>query len=149
MATFTLGKDGELSISETLFTALNAIPAGMNEFDNVRDLEITTDTDEIDITTRANAGFKATAATIKESTIEFEALWKKNDARFNELEAAWDSSGEIAVAAMDGPIATSGNSGLVGNFTVPGFSRSEPIGDAMKVSITLKGSSFNSWYTTP
>lgn len=147
MATFTLGKDGKFYINDTLFTVLETEPTSgtWTEFDNVRDLEITTDTDEIDITTRANSGFRATAATIKDSTIEFEALWKVNDTNFNAIQSAWDSSGEIAAMALDGDRTVANNSGLIGNFTVPGFSRSEPIADAMKVSITLKGSSFNSW----
>lgn len=164
MANFTLGKEGKLYLfaySGRLFTADGASPdystpaeifASAVEgtdyavYDNCRDVKITTNTDEVDITSRATSGFKATVATLKESTIEFDAVWKKDDTFFNWLIDAWSNSSEIAVLAMDGAYDTSGNSGLIGNFTVPGFGREEPIGDVMKSSITLKGSSYINWY---
>ena len=47
---------------------------------------------------------------------------------------------------MDGDITTSGNQGLAGNFTVTNFSRSEPLEEAVTVSVTLKPSSYTTWY---
>lgn len=153
MANFILGKNGKLYVNDTLFSATNATPSALNtanafdEYTNCRDVTISTDTEEVDITTRATSGFKATVATLKDSTIEFEAIWKTGDAGFDIIRTAWENSSEIAVMAMDGAYATSGNSGLIGNFTVPGFSREEPIGDVMRVRVTLKGSSRIEWYT--
>jgi hypothetical protein len=115
-------------------------------YTNCRDVTLTLDTEEVDITSRATSGFKASVATSKESTIEFEAVWKPGDTFFGWIKDAWKNSAEIAVVAMDGPYNTSGNSGLVGNFTVPGFNRQEPIGDIMRAAITLKGSSYIDWY---
>jgi hypothetical protein len=36
--------------------------------------------------------------------------------------------------------------GLVSNFVVTNFSRTEPLEDAIKVSVTAKPSSFTQWY---
>ena len=162
-ANYILGKDGKFYVNDPdsgtyLFGAAGAspdysTPALLNAANafivngNCRDVTLTTDTDEVDITTRSTGGFKATVATLKGSTIEFEAIWKPGDAAFAFLKEAWEDSKEIAIMAMDGNFDTSGSEGLIGNFTVPGFSRSEPIGDVMKVNVTLKGSSYLKWYT--
>lgn len=162
MPNYVLGKNGKLYVNDPggatyLFNGGGSpdysTPALLNTanaftiYTNCRDVNITLDTEEVDITTRATSGFTATVATQKSSTIEFEAIWKPGDTGFDFLREAWEDSLEIAVMAMDGPFATAGNSGLIGNFTVPGFSREEPIGDVMKCSVTLKGSSYIAWYT--
>ena len=72
--------------------------------------------------------------------------WDPADAGFTALQEAWANSDEIAIAAMDGDIATSGSQGLAGNFTVTNFSRSEPLEEAVTVSVTLKPSSYTTWY---
>jgi hypothetical protein len=36
--------------------------------------------------------------------------------------------------------------GLAGNFVITNFSRTEPLEDAIKVSVTAKPSSFTQWY---
>lgn len=165
MATYTLGKDGKLYLFDyggRLFTAVSATPndystpalittgATLNTdyaiYGNCRDVTLSLDTETEEITAREDGGFRTTIPTVKNSTIEFEARWKKNDTFFEWLTDAWAASGEIAVMAMDGVWNTAGNSGLVGNFTVTGFSRSEPISGVMSSSITLEGSSYISWY---
>lgn len=167
MATnYVLGKDGLLYMGKyagRLFTAVGASPndystptlimAGAVEntdyaiYTNARDVSLSLDTEEEDITSRASSGFRQTIATIKNSTIEFDAVWKPNDPYFLWLRDAWINSDEIFIMAMDGAWDTAGNSGLIGNFTVPGFSREEPIAGVMTSSITLKGSSYVTWYT--
>jgi len=117
-----------------------------NEIENVRDLTLNLETGEADITTRANNGWRATAATLKDGSIEFEMLWDTGDAAFGALKDAWANSTEIALAAMDGDIETAGSEGLAGNFTVTNFSRSEPLEEGVTVSVTVKPSSFTQWY---
>jgi hypothetical protein len=161
---YTLGKDGKLYLlayDGRLFTADGASPdystpteimSGAVEntdfaiYGNCQDVTLTTDTDEQTITAREDGGFEATIATVKRSTIEFGARWKKGDTFFGWIKDAWLNSAEIAVMAMDGPWDTSGNSGLIGNFSVTGFSREEPVAGIMTASITLKGSSYLDFY---
>lgn len=165
---FTLGKDGNLYLFKytgRLFTAAGATPNDYSTptlifggavldtdytiYGNARDVTLELDGEEVDITRRATSGFRATASTVKDSTITFESLWQKNDTFFTWLSDAWLNNAEIAILAMDGAWDTSGNSGLIGNFTVPGFSREEPIADVMKSSVTLKGSSYIGFYKHP
>jgi len=145
---YRLGLECKFYYSDTLLDGGTNTPATVswNEIDNVRDLTLNLETGEADITTRANDGWRATAATLKDGSIEFEMLWKPGDAAFDALKDAWVNSEEIALAAMDDEIATSGSEGLAGNFTVTNFSRSEPLEEGVTVSVTVKPSSRTQWY---
>ena len=145
---FVLGMNCKLYYSATLLDGDTNTPATVTwvEIDNAKDVTLNLETGEADITTRGNSGWRATAATLKDGSIEFEALWKPGDAAFDALQTAWAGSNEIAIAAMDGAIATTGNQGLASNFTVTNFSRNEPLEEAVTVNVTLKPSSFTEWY---
>jgi hypothetical protein len=115
------------------------------EISNVRDVTLNLETGEADVTTRANSGWKQTLPTLKDGSIEFEMVWDTADAGFAAIRDAWQNNDEIALAAMDGDIDTAAQ-GLVGNFVITNFSRTEPLEDALKVSVTAKPSSFTQWY---
>jgi len=81
MATFILGKDAKLYHG----------PAGSTpstEMSNVRDVTLTLEAGEADVTTRANSGWRATAPTLRECTCEFEMVWDPADAGFTRQKAA-------------------------------------------------------------
>jgi hypothetical protein len=118
-----------------------------NEADNVKDLTLNLETGEADITTRANNGFRATAATLKDGSIEFQMNWKPSGSFFSAIQDAWSNSKEIALMALDGDKGTSGKQGLASNFTVTNFTRNEPLEEAMTVDVTLKPSSETQWHT--
>jgi len=145
---YTLGMNCKLYHSATLLDGDTNTPATVSwsEIDNAKDVTLNLETGEADVTTRGNNGWRATAATLKDGSIEFEALWKPGDTAFDALQTAWAGGNEIAIAAMDGAIATSGNQGLAGNFSVTNFSRNEPLEEAVTVNVTLKPSSFTEWY---
>ena len=119
------------------------------EMDNVRDLNQNLETGEADATTRGNNGWEATAATLKNGEISFQMFWDTADAAFTAIQEAWAQAKEIAIAAMDGAIASSGSQGLAGNFSVTNFSRSEPLRELVTVDVTLKPSSYTTWYKVP
>lgn len=143
-----LGKDCKAYFFTAILTekwdGTAAAPAH-TEMPNVRDVTVNLETGEADITTRANNGWRATAATLKNGSVEFEMLWDPADAGFSKIQAAWSTSAEIGLAFMDGAIDGADNSGLASNFTVTNFSRSEPLEEAVKVSVTVKPSSFTEW----
>jgi len=145
---FKLGMDCKLYFKTALLTG-PPDGTGWTELDNAKDVNLQQENGEADVTTRANNGWRATAATLKEATIEFEMLWKPSDAAFTAILNAWLSSGEIAIAALDGAIDVAGNQGLVSNCSVTSFTRNEPLEEAVTVSVTLKPSSFTAWYTVP
>jgi hypothetical protein len=145
---FKLGMHAVMYISDTLLDGSTTTPstATWTEQSNVKDLTLNLETGEADATTRGNNGWRATLATLKEGSIEFEMLWDSADSGFTAIKDAWLNSAEIAMAAMDGDIATSGNQGLASNFTVTNFSRNEPLEEAITVNVTVKPSSQTDWY---
>jgi len=52
------------------------------EMGNVKDVTLTLEAGEADVTTRANLGWRATAPTLRECTAEFEMVWDPTDAGF-------------------------------------------------------------------
>ena len=145
---FVLGLECKLYFSATLVDDGSNTPDQISwtEIGNAKDVTLNLEAGEADITTRGNSGWRATAPTLRECTVEFQMVWKPGDAVFEAIQTAWSSSSEIAIAAMDGAIATVGKQGLAGNFTVTNFSRSEPLEEAATVSVTLKPSSYTTWY---
>jgi len=69
-----------------------------SELTNVKNVTLSLQKGEADVTTRANGGWKATAATLKEGTIEFEMVWDTADAGFTRQKAvrfAWGRGGVV------------------------------------------------------
>ncbi|HOX08386.1 MAG TPA: phage tail tube protein [Planctomycetota bacterium] len=128
-----LGMEGKL-----YYNAGSYATPDWKELKNVKDVTLTLEKGEADLTTRGNAGWKATVGTLKEGSIEFEMVWDTEDAGFTALQNAWFGDTPVEMAVMDGPIATSGSQGLRATMSVISFSRKEPLEEAMSVSVTIK-----------
>lgn len=113
-----------------------------DEVVNVKDLALGGDADEADVTTRKNAGFKATVAALKDVSVEFDMVWDTEDLDFAAFQDAFFATTPaekcIEIAVMDGDIAVEGSEGLRATMAVTAFSRSEVLGEALAVSVTLK-----------
>ena len=105
---------------------------------NVKNVTLNLQKGEADVTTRANNGWKATAGTLKEGSIEFEMVWDTADAGFTAIQQAYFNNTLIGMAAMDGPIATNGSQGLWADCMITDFSRDEPLEEAITVKVTAK-----------
>jgi len=119
----------------------NAGSSATNEMTNVRDVTVTAEAGEADVTTRANSGWRATVATLRECTIEFEMVWDPADAGFAAVKTAYLTSDLIAFKALD----QAGGTGVDADFSITSFSRSEPLEEAITVSVTAKLSVFRAW----
>ena len=128
-----LGMEGKLFRNAGTY----AIP-DWKEMKNVKDLTLTLEKGEADLTTRGNAGWKATVGTLKEGSIEFEMVWDTEDEGFTALQNAWFGDTPVEMAVMDGPITASGSQGLRATMSVISFSRKEPLEEAMTASISIK-----------
>lgn len=104
------------------------------ELSNVKDVTLTLETGEADITTRANAGWRATIGTLKEASVEFEMVWDTADAGFTAIKDAFFGNAVIGLQALDGDA----GEGLEADFSVTNFSRSEQLEEAITVSVTAK-----------
>ena len=108
------------------------------EVANVKDLTLNLEKGEADVTTRANLGWRATVGTLKDGSIEFEMLWDAADAGFTAIQQAFFANTPIEFAVMDAPITQTGAQGLRASFSITKFSRSEPLEEAISVSVTAK-----------
>ncbi len=123
---YKLGLDAKLFYGQAGSTA-------STEMKNCKDVTLNLETGEADITTRAAEGWRITAATLKDASLEFEMVWDPEEGGFAAIKNAYFSNGAVALFASDGD----GN-GLDADFVVTSFSRSEPLEEALTVSVTCK-----------
>jgi len=131
-------------------------PAGVGgsswaELVNVKDLTLNLETGEADVTTRGNQGWRATVATLKDGSIEFEMVWDTADAGFTAIKDAYFNNTPVGFAIMDGDIVVAGSQGLHADFSITNFSRNEPLEEALTVSVTAKptySTTAPAWVTT-
>jgi len=141
--------DYNLGMNAKLYRGANdALIAAMTEVTNIKDLTLNLESGEADVTTRAASGWRATAPTLRECTVEFELLWKSADANFEAFRDAFINGTTVELAALDQARATSGAQGIKGNFSITNCSRSEPLEEGITVSVTAKLSKFNEWHET-
>ena len=118
-------------------TSAYASPA-WNEVKNVKDLTLSLEAGEADVTTRGNGGWRATIATLKDGSLEFEMVWDTADDDFTAIRTAFLATGSVEFAVLDGAYNTTGSQGLRAAMAITNFSRSEPLEEAIKVSVTAK-----------
>ena len=104
------------------------------ELDNAKDVTLSLEAGEADVTTRANAGWRATVGTLKEASVEFEMVWDTADAGFTAIKNAFFNKEPIGLQVLDGE----GGQGLQADFSVTNFSRNEPLEEGITVSVTVK-----------
>lgn len=105
-----------------------------NELTNVKNVTLNLETGEADVTTRANQGWRATVATLKDGSVEFDMVWDTEDEGFAAIKDAFFNNDPIALAILDG----TGGNGLDADFSITTFSRSEALEEAITVSVTAK-----------
>jgi len=115
-----------------------------SELSNVKDVTLTMQAGEADITTRANQGWKATAPTLRECTVEFQMQHKPGDAGFAAIKNAFLNSTTVTLKVLTAAEADGGE-GPSGKFAITGFTRNEGLEDAINYSVTAKMSEFTSW----
>ena len=118
-------------------TSVYATPT-WDEITNIRDLTLNLEAGEADVTTRGNNGWRATVATLKDGSIEFEMIWDSEDPDFTAIRDGFLNKTAIELAVMDGGILVTGSQGLRASFMVTSFSRNEPLEEAISVSVTMK-----------
>lgn len=111
---------------------------------NVKDVTLNLESGEADVTTRATQGWKASAATLKEASLEFTILYDTSDADFTAFQTAYFSNTPIALFISDGATTGTGTSttssehGLDADFSITGFTLEQPLEEAVSVKITAK-----------
>ena len=103
---------------------------------NTRNVTLNLEAGEADVTTRANSGWRATVATLKEASVEFEMVWDTDDVGFAAIKDAFFDNDPLGFQILDAP--PPGGEGLQADFSITNFSRSEALEEAITVSVTAK-----------
>jgi len=132
-------------------TGTHGSPA-WNEVTKVRDVTLSLEAGEADVTTRGNNGWRATVATLKDASVEFDMVWDTADDDFGAIRDAFLNRAAIEFAVMDGDIAAAGSQGLRATCMVTNFSRNESLEEAITVSVTVKptfSTTAPTWHVVP
>ena len=108
------------------------------ELSNVKDVTLSLEKGEADVTTRANGGWRATVGTLKDASIEFQMVWDTDDDGFTAIQQAFFTNTPIEVAVMSGDITDPESEGLQATCDVLSFTRNEALEEALLVDVSLK-----------
>lgn len=103
------------------------------EVENVKDVTVNLESGEADVTTRKTKGWRASVATLKDASVEFQILYDTEDEDFQAFQEAYFQNTPIALFISDGA-----GSGLDADFSITAFSQEQPLEDAVKVNVTAK-----------
>lgn len=143
VVTYVLGMNAKIYIGDA-----GAELSAMTEMGNAKDVTLTLQAGEADITTRDNGGWKATAPTLRECSAEFEMVWRPGDTGFEAIKDAFLANTTVGMAILDGDKAVAGNQGPHGDWSITQFSRKESLTEAITVSVTAKLAAFIAWVVT-
>lgn len=120
------------------------------EINNVRDVTVTLEKDESDVTTRGTGGWRARVATLKDLNVEFEMVAFAADTDLAAVRDAFINGTTLDIAVMDTEINTVGAEGPRAEMEVFSFSRNEPLTEGLTYSVSLRptlGANAPTWMT--
>lgn len=140
---FILGINCQLYIGEP-----GAALASLTVLDNVKDVTLNLESGEADTSTRANQGWASTAQTLRRASITFQLQAKPGDSNMAMVRDAYLGGTLVRLAALTGEYDAEDVEGLVGDFSITSFSRSEPLEDAVVYDVTANLAVFDQWHGT-
>ena len=108
---------------------------GTIEVTNVKDVSLSLESGEADVTTRKAKGWKLSVATLKEASLEITILYDTEDEDFLAFKEAYFSNTPISLFVTDGDTPAHG---LDADFSVTGFTVDQPLEEAVTVKVTAK-----------
>lgn len=100
---------------------------------NVKDVSLSLEEGDADVTTRAANGWKMSVGTLKEASLEIGMLYDPENADFTAVQSAFLNHSPLAFFVSDGQ----GN-GLDADFSITNFSIEQLLEEAISVSVTAK-----------
>jgi|GEM_PF-3438014 len=132
------GDDNTLNYSSTLLDGSATTPAtaSWSEVQIVRDETHDDQASEIDISSR-ESDVDLGAPGRRKISIDVDLIYRPGDTGFDAIETAYQTRDPVALAMMNGAIATAGNKGKAANWSVLKMSTPKPLRDVLVTSITL------------
>lgn len=103
------------------------------EVENVKDLSLSLEKGEADVTTRKTKGWRATIGTLKDASVEFGILNDPDDPDYKAFALAFMNNTSIALFISDGA-----GSGLDADFSITNFSIDQNLEEAQTINVTAK-----------
>jgi len=104
---------------------------------NATNVTLNLTSEEADVTTRGNNGWKANVPTLKDASVELEMIWDTDDAQFQKVKDSYLNGTDLDVKVLDGLVDADGE-GLHATMRCSNLTREEPLTDALKCKVTLK-----------
>jgi len=109
----------------------------------VKDVKLNTSKGEADVTTRASGRWKQVVGTLKDASIEFEMPWDTASDGFQAVKDAYFDDTVIGLCLADNPLGEggafpAGTEVFRADCAILKFERSEPLEQAVSVSVTAK-----------
>ena len=111
-----------------------------NPVDAVRDLTSNDERGAADATSRGSGQYRAEVPTKKTLSIDGSLVWDNADADCVAFRDAYDNNTEIDVLVLDGPIGTSGSTGVRAVCYVFSFTKNEPLDDVQTADFSIRPS---------
>ena len=108
---------------------------GTIEVTNVKDVSLSLESGEADVTTRKAKGWKLSVATLKEASLEITILYDTEDEDFLAFKTAYFTNTPLSLFVTDGDTTAHG---LDADFSVTGFIVDQPLEEAVTVKVTAK-----------
>jgi hypothetical protein len=124
----------KLGLDAKLFRGV-AGTQGTIEVTNVKDVSLSLESGEADVTTRKARGWKLSVATLKEASLEITILYDTEDEDFLAFKEAYFSNTPLSLFVTDGDTTAHG---LDADFSVTGFTVDQPLEEAVTVKVTAK-----------
>ena len=124
----------KLGLDAKLFRGV-AGTQGTIEVTNVKDVSLSLESGEADVTTRKAKGWKLSVATLKEASLEITILYDTEDEDFLAFKEAYFSNTPLSLFITDGDTTAHG---LDADFSVTGFTVDQPLEEAVTVKVTAK-----------
>ena len=124
----------KLGLDAKLFRGV-AGTQGTIEVTNVKDVSLSLESGEADVTTRKAKGWKLSVATLKEASLEITILYDTEDEDFLAFKEAYFSNTPLSLFVTDGDTTAHG---LDADFSVTGFTVDQPLEEAVTVKVTAK-----------
>ena len=108
---------------------------GTIEVTNVKDVSLSLESGEADVTTRKAKGWKLSVATLKEASLEITILYDTEDEDFLAFKTAYFTNTPMSLFVTDGAATAHG---LDADFSITGFTMEQNLEEAVTVKVTAK-----------
>jgi hypothetical protein len=112
--------------------------SAFSEMPKIRNVKYDISAGEADVTTRGNNGWKATAATLKDLSVDFDMVYDPADADVIAVMGAVNTGVSVPMAFLDGLKDVVGNLGIWADFQIFKTSKDEDLQNAQMLSFTAK-----------